>query len=325
MDLLQEINKRIEALGASAVRDGLAAIVQHIEVAERHLANARREAREEYFNDVLYRTNQAYEGMLREAYTVLVGKPPSNLSTHGIEQFLLRQGILSERAIDLLKNYRQNWRNPSTHDHRLVFRDHEAVLAIVSVSSFAVVLLERVIGAASFAEAEKEGKKPVPLPPATKHKPLADRLAQLVRQFGTAYVTADFVRAPYFESQLLGQLRAFIAAAEPALSATPEASIGGKSGIKADMLIQDGDETVLLELKRRIATEDSFESALSQVTHYLAKAGLKDGILFAPPWTLGEDLTINEVAREQDGNSVRILAVLPPLARGRRQSGPSAA
>ncbi len=70
MDLLQEIKTRIESLAGAACESGIKAAVRHIEVAERHLTRSRKEQEDDLLNDVVYRSNQAFEGMLKEAYSV---------------------------------------------------------------------------------------------------------------------------------------------------------------------------------------------------------------------------------------------------------------
>ena len=53
--------------------------------------------------------------------------------------------LLNERVIELLTNYREKWRNPSTHDHNLFFTYDEAFLAIMSISSFVHVFLTQIL------------------------------------------------------------------------------------------------------------------------------------------------------------------------------------
>jgi len=67
MDLLQEIKRKSSPLESHSSLDGVKAVIRHIEVAERYLTRAREGREEDLFNDVIYRTNQAFEGMLKEA------------------------------------------------------------------------------------------------------------------------------------------------------------------------------------------------------------------------------------------------------------------
>lgn len=89
MDLVSEIREKLKALESDSSFDGISAAIRHIEVAERHLKRARNENEEDFLNDVIYRTNQSFEGMLKEAYTVLTGRDGTKLSSYQIEQHLL--------------------------------------------------------------------------------------------------------------------------------------------------------------------------------------------------------------------------------------------
>jgi hypothetical protein len=86
VDLLVELRAMLSAAADHGNVEGIAAAVRHIEVAERYLTRGRDERDEDAYNDVIYRTNQAFEGMLKEAYRVLVGGDTSKLSPHQIEQ-----------------------------------------------------------------------------------------------------------------------------------------------------------------------------------------------------------------------------------------------
>lgn len=159
MDLLAELHAKLATLdhykGAAAVR----AAVRHIEAAKRHLQRGRKGRDDDAFTDVVYRTNQAFEGMLREAYVLLHATSASSLSLHQIEQKFVADGTFSPRVLTAFERYRKEWRNPSTHDHTLLFSEQEALLAIVSVSAFAVVLLDQMIEVFSFRE-QQQGQRP---------------------------------------------------------------------------------------------------------------------------------------------------------------------
>src|SRR5207253_11231210 len=117
---------------------------------------------EHRYTDVIYRTNHAFEGILKEAYITLADKPADKLTPFEIEEYLLKSNALRGRVVDLLTNYRQNWRNPSTHDYQLFFSKQESFLAIVTVSAFASILLdqmlERIAYKAKFAELDNAAK-----------------------------------------------------------------------------------------------------------------------------------------------------------------------
>jgi len=122
-----------------------------IEVAHRHLARGQAQNDETAFTDAIYRTNQAFEGSIKEAYRVLASKEPANKTPFQIEQYLQKHGVLRERVLTQFTRYRTEWRNPSTHDYKLDFDEDEAFLAIVSVSAFVKVLVDQIIEALAYA------------------------------------------------------------------------------------------------------------------------------------------------------------------------------
>jgi hypothetical protein len=66
MDLLQELRRKVSEIDPHDKVDGINAAIRHIELADRFLSRARSEHDPDLFNDVIYRTNQAFEGMLKK-------------------------------------------------------------------------------------------------------------------------------------------------------------------------------------------------------------------------------------------------------------------
>jgi hypothetical protein len=60
-----------------------------------HFRRGREEADDDSFNDVVYRTNQAFEGILKEAYVVLTGKDASKLRPVDLESHYSTNNVLS--------------------------------------------------------------------------------------------------------------------------------------------------------------------------------------------------------------------------------------
>ena len=116
--------------------------MRHIEAAIRHFE--RDIPDQDFYTDTIYRTNQAFEGSLKEAYRILAEQDPSGVSPHQIEVYLEQNHVIRERVLTQLKRYRQDYRNPSTHDHKLDFDEDEALLAIVSVCAFAKLLIDQI-------------------------------------------------------------------------------------------------------------------------------------------------------------------------------------
>src|SRR4051812_41794640 len=80
MDLLAELTRKASGLDSHPRIGGIRAAIRHVNVAEKYLQRGRQDEDPEAFNDVVYRTNQAFEGMLKEAYGVLTTADGSRLS-----------------------------------------------------------------------------------------------------------------------------------------------------------------------------------------------------------------------------------------------------
>lgn len=77
MDLVEALRSKIFALQEGDYSPGLKAVILHIETAFGHLSRGQTKDKETAFTDAIYRTNQAFEGSIKEAYRVLTGKDPS--------------------------------------------------------------------------------------------------------------------------------------------------------------------------------------------------------------------------------------------------------
>lgn len=93
---------------------------------------------------------------------MLADKDPQKSRPFDIEQFLTSGNVLKKRVLDQLTRYRTEWRNPSVHDYTLDFDEDEALLAVVSVTVFAIVLCDQIDSKLAFNAAQSTHK---PSPP----------------------------------------------------------------------------------------------------------------------------------------------------------------
>jgi hypothetical protein len=285
VDLLAEIKQKASKLSGHAVSTGIEAVVRHIERAEQHILRARNDGENDAFNDAIYRTNQAFEGALKEAFGVLVASGSANVAVHVIEQHLLQNDILAPRVADLLTNYRRQWRNPSAHDHRLLFRDQEAFLAIVSVSAFVSVLVDQMIEAvnrqyermhAERAQAQiRDGLG------SYADLPFDEQVVKLVLAFNESLARNSATKLNDIE--ILGRLTGFINSVDPQIGLRREPTLqDGDIVLRPDLLLTKQDSTVVLEFCRLRPYHFELTAARQQLLVYLLAGGWKYGVIFAP-------------------------------------------
>ena len=183
MDLLDILRRRIDALPAGEYSAGLRAVLQHVDVASRHLSRGQSSGDDTAFTDAIYRTNQAFEGSLKEAFRVLANKEPGKITPAEIETYIQRERLLRGRVVAQFAAYRKDWRNPSTHDYRMDFDEDEALLEIISVCGFAIVLIDQIservhFNASKASAARQRNVEQV-------HGSLLDRAASAILRFYT--------------------------------------------------------------------------------------------------------------------------------------------
>jgi len=278
LDLPLILHKRIEALPPGAYSAGLRAVLQHIQVAVGHHLRGTTQPDETAFTDAIYRTNQAFEGSLKEAYRVLTGKDPLKIRPFDIETFFQEHGILRTRVLAQFSNYRKEWRNPSAHDYQLDFDEDEALLAIVSVCAFAIVLIDQIVEKLSFDAAKAATPRAVPTKGSTKSLP--DLVAEAVEKFefsSSAEKSQNHAR----ETEITGALAGYLSSAIPDAQVDLEPRLSNDSPARPDLLIKVGDEQLLIEVKRVgrlfLNLNDQY---IAQVAQYIALSGIKEALVY---------------------------------------------
>lgn len=316
MDLVATLRKKIDLLADGDYVPGLRAVLLHIETAFRHLSRGQDSADDTAFTDAIYRTNQAFEGSIKEAYRVLAEQDPDKKRPFDIENYLEQNGVFRNRVLSQLTTYRTEWRNPSTHDYKLDFDESEAFLAIVSVSAFACLLLDQVAERLSFkasqAEAEAQRAALEASLAETRHASLLVRVTELLSQFCSQHLPQRTSSAKQSEVQVIGALHGFISSAAPELGVLPEAQLVPDKSYRADMLITHGDEKVVVELKRRILRQGR-SSAIAQVENYLSISDIENGILLFVP-DAPTDMQREEFAVA--GGKAKLIVLTPAGAGG---------
>lgn len=275
MDLLAILRARCEALPTGDHTLGLKAVVQHVESAEKHLARGRDSVDDTAFTDVIYRTNQAFEGAMKEAYRVLSGKTPSRTAVADIENFLTSGNVLRPLVLAQLRTYRKDWRNESTHDYRLAFDEDEALLAIASVCVFAIVLVDQITEKLHFYAAKAHAH---PAPGGRSGQSLADRIADALQNFRFDYDSRRGAR--FREAEVLGALAGYLSASFPELQVSVGAPLTQGGREEVDVLVRGENRQVVIELKLGRVTAARLDMAILQIQRYMSLARISEGIVF---------------------------------------------
>lgn len=242
MDILGVVRGSIERLPEGAHMRGLRAVMKHIQVASDYLDRATRISEDDLYTDVVYRTNQAFEGSVKEAYRVLAGKDPQKKTTFEIEEYLKDGNVLRERVLAQFSRYRQEWRNPATHDYTLDFDQDEAFLAVVSVASFAKVLVDQIAQKIAQDQAAERAIQVAQIEPDENLlKSVGEQVADMLN------ILNDLEDRLESQSELLGALSGYLSG-ENFVSQIDQI-IDKTLGIRADMIVSADDRNVLIEAK----------------------------------------------------------------------------
>lgn len=318
MDLLKLIGDNSNALAGSTFETGLGAVIRHLKRAEVYLLKGREQDDEDYFNDVIYRTNQAYEGILKEAYELFTSKVGSKLRTTALEQHFANESILSARVSSAFQTYRQEWRNPSTHDHRLFFSEQDATLALSTISTFVYLLLDQMIEVrASQLQQERteraSTKKEIPL---KTDKSLAQVVAGTLMDHALSDALAGFSKQTR-EIEIIGTVHGHLAAALPRIKVDQEPVIQSAAGrLRPDLVLQDGQNTVVVEIKRLTAAPgESVMQGCVKLESYLAATETCEGVLYLVPSEPQDSMLQLALTRQRsDGDPITVYLVTPPWA-----------
>lgn len=285
MDILKEIETQITSIKVEDNSVYLDKIYNHIDRAEKYYLQGQTD--EHYFNDVIYRSNQAFEGALKEAYKVLANKTETELqktTPYKIENHFRDNLIFRDRVLQLFENYRQEWRNKSTHDYKLIFDENEAFIALTSVSSFVHLLLKQIQEKLAFDNEQKrlllqqDKLKEIQQAILAKGETLAEKVVKVVTEFVER--NENITIQPVLEIEILGMLHGFLSMANEDLQIArePKLEINNKH-LRPDFVIEYSDEKIVLEVRRRFERQ-KLKEATDQLIDYLQATETTDGIIY---------------------------------------------
>lgn len=283
MDLLRTLRSKLSVVPRGDHSSGLAATLSHIDIAFEHIVRGQEQGEMSAFTDAVYRSNQAFEGSIKEAYRVLAGKDPARKKPFEIERYLETNSVFRDRVLNQFKAYRQDWRNPSTHNYVLTFDESEAFLAIVSVAAFACVLIDQIAERIAFESINQMAASRAS--PDWYEKYFLDSLYGQIASFLKDQLSQFSFEAPpgaTTEVVLIGSLHGLLDAAFPDLRITTDSLLFPDSRDRADMLISNAEETMLVEIKHATRAVQH-ASNIEQVQGYLERSKLNRGLLVYVP------------------------------------------
>jgi hypothetical protein len=306
MDLLEILRTRAVSLPEGDYTLGISAVIQHIETASKHLGRGQTSTDETAFTDAIYRTNQAFEGSLKEAYRVLTGKDPARETPNDIELYLQQQNRLRPRVLAQFTKYRKEWRNPSTHDYRLEFDEDEALLAIVTVCAFAIVLIDQITEQISFDRTKAtthHRQRPV-----SRGQSLLHRVRSLFPEFVSQFNQGHARRHDFRETEVIGALAGFLSSAAPDIRAHMEEKLHTQRTERADLVLESSGERLLVEVKRRrLGVPLGMGRNMRQVSNYMALSDITEAILFV--FIIPNNGTITQMEYDAQGTPGRIVVI----------------
>lgn len=317
MNLLKLLKDKAEYFSTSEDDRGISSVVSHIEIAERHYENGK--LGDDYlFNDVIYRSNQAFEGALKEAYRIIAGNNPNRITPHKIEKHFEENNILKGRVLQLFTNYRTELRNKSTHDYKLYFSEQEAFLAIVSISAFINILLDQMVEKRAYdKEADELKKSPSVKDFISENKSLVDRVVELLVSFSKEVPdkTSGSTIPKITEIELIGSLNAFLNNLAEDINVYPEYSISRKQdhrSYRADFFLQKDEEKLIIEIKNpRQGISRILSQGTEQLLNYLTASEVTYGILYIPPLIKDEELEMINLTKEIGGIIYNLVQIYP--------------
>ena len=99
MDIAEKLRSAVAEVPDGQHTAGLNAIVRHVEAAIGHYDRAHEATDPDAFTDCIYRTNQVYEGSLKEAYRIIADQDPARKSLYDIEQAFDQDEKIRSRVI----------------------------------------------------------------------------------------------------------------------------------------------------------------------------------------------------------------------------------
>lgn len=317
MDILKEIEEQVDSIKKVDSSTYLDSIFTHLSRAEFYYKQGKNDVN--FFNDVIYRSNQAYEGALKESYKVLAGKSDEEVkrkTPNEIENFFENNNIFRERVLQLFKNYRQEWRNKSTHDHKLFFDENEAFIALVNVTSFTHLLLKQIQEKIAYLTQQNKLKGEFDnvkkITKITESKGLLDKVIETIKGFAKQNGEQIYNSPNIKEFEIIGLFHAYIETVSNNINVIREPSFNyDESKVRPDLLIEFKGESLILEFKRqRFMKASPVDNTFNQMLVYMEAANIYKSVIYYPNFSeKNPKIIINEITKTLNNKSFEVVTI----------------
>lgn len=319
MNVLEEIKKQLDSIKQAESSIYLDAILTHLDRATFYYDQGKIDSN--FYTDVVYRSNQAYEGALKESYKVLAEKSDTEVkkkTPNDIETYFEENNIFRERVLQLFRNYRQEWRNKSTHDHKLFFDENEAFIALISVSSFTHLLLKHIQEKIAYLNQQKTLKAEIKnvgkISQITESKStgLLDKVIEIIKGFviqnGKQISNSPNIK----EFEIIGLFHAYIEAINKSIvvKREPFLEFNGLK-LRLDLLLEFEGEALVLEFKRfRNMKASPINDSFNQMLVYMQATNTNKSIIYNPNFSKeNPKIEINEITKKVNNKTYEIVSI----------------
>lgn len=298
------------------------AVIHNIEIANIHMEKAKAQG-DYYYTDVIYRTNQAFDSALYVAYKLLVGEDPKEKSPQGISEYFEKHSILTDIVLTQLVSYRDQWKKRTSHHQQIFFSQQEALLAIVSVSSFFNVLLDNMLERVAH-ENEKNELSKVSFSLINEVKnynelPLPLQVVEIINKFSHSLI--EEIRGQeesnLSEYEVLGKLTGFIASIDPDVKIETGKIIPiGVSNGRVDLFLEKGGQNVIVELNSAASHPvKRAKEGREKIRNLMLASGIDNGLVFIAPGHANCIMKIMNDASFYDNRSLNTVVIYPSIAQ----------
>ncbi len=257
-------------------------VFTHLQRAEYFFRQGKETSDDQFYTDVIYRCNQAFEGGLKEAYKILAQKDEHSVSQetpNNIEKYFASNKLFKDRVLKQFENYRKEWRNKSTHDHKLFFDQSEAFLALVSVSAFIYLLFNQILEQLGFANSVAQSNNLPRNSESLANLAITEAIELIIDSFLQQFEKSS-VDTSMKEQVFSGMLHGFLAQTFPQIKIRREPLIVSNNYLlRPDFVFEINNSPCILEVKRRIDIGVR-DADIHQVITYMNATGARHAVLF---------------------------------------------